>query len=135
MRAIGGRMSGEATSGEATSGGGVRWAGPAFAAAVLLSLVVLFWPSPPSGSAAVPGADKLVHAGLFLLLAATAALRFGAARRVLVLALVYAAGSELVQAGLLAERGGDAWDLLADGVGAVVGWQLVRRRQAAVRRS
>ncbi len=81
----------------------------------------------------VPGADKVVHAGLFLLLAATAALRFGAVPGVLVLTLVYAAGSELVQAALLAERSGDAWDLLADGVGAAAGWELVRRGGAAAR--
>jgi VanZ family protein len=77
----------------------------------------------------VPGADKAVHAGLFLLLAGTAALRFGAGLRVLALVLGYAALSELVQAGLLAERSGDAWDLLADAAGAVVGHQLVRRRR------
>ena len=76
---------------------------------------------------AVPGADKLVHAGLFLLLAGTAALRFGATARVLVSVLVYAVASELVQAALLSERSGDAWDVLADGAGAVAGWQLARR--------
>ena len=76
----------------------------------------------------VPGADKVVHAVLFLLLTATAALRFGAGARVLVLALVYAVASELVQAGLLAERSGDAWDVLADAGGAVAGWCLVRSR-------
>ncbi len=81
----------------------------------------------------VPGADKAVHAGLFLLLAGTAALRFGAAPLVLVLVLVYAAASELVQAALLAERSGDVWDLLADGLGAASGWELVRRRERAFR--
>ena len=82
----------------------------------------------------VPGADKAVHAGLFLLLTWTAALRFRATARVLVLALAYAVGSELVQAALLAERSGDAWDVLADAVGAVAGWLLVRRRGRLVRR-
>ncbi len=127
-------MSGRATSGRAASGeDSVRWAGPAFAAVGLLSLAVLFWPSPAGGGVAVPGADKAVHLGLFLLLAVTAALRFGAVVRVLVLALAYAAGSELVQASLLAERSGDAWDVLADAVGAAVGWLFVRRRQGAAR--
>ena len=97
---------------------------------MLLSLPVLFWPSPAGGGVTVPGADKLVHAGLFLLLAGTAALRFGAVAAVLAVALAYAAVSEVVQGVLLAERSGDAWDLLADGVGALVGWQLVRRREA-----
>ena len=76
----------------------------------------------------LPGADKLVHAGLFALLAVTAVLRFGAVRRVLLGVLAYAAFSELVQALLLAERSGDAWDLLADAVGALAGWYAVRRR-------
>ena len=78
----------------------------------------------------VPGADKIVHAGLFLLLASTAALRFGAGVPVLVLVLGYAVGSELVQAGLLAQRSGDAWDVLADAAGALAGWLAVRRREA-----
>ena len=95
---------------------------------MLLSLYVLFWPSPAGAGVTLPGADKLVHAGLFALLAATAALRFGAARRVLLVVLAYAAVSEVVQARLLAERSGDAWDLLADAVGALAGWYAVRRR-------
>ena len=81
----------------------------------------------------VPGADKLVHAGLFLLLAVTAALRFGARPVVLLVVLGYAAASEVVQAVLLAERSGDVWDLLADVVGAVAGHQLVRRRMRPAR--
>jgi len=98
---------------------------------VLLSLYTLFWPSPAGAGVTLPGADKLVHAGLFLLLAGTAGLRFGASTRVLVAVLAYAAGSELVQAALLAGRSGDALDLLADAVGAAAGWQLVRRRRWA----
>jgi VanZ family protein len=78
----------------------------------------------------LPGADKAVHAGLFLLLAATAALRFGVCPLVLGLVLGYATTSELVQAGLLAERSGDVRDLLADALGALAGWALVRRREA-----
>ena len=75
----------------------------------------------------------MVHAVLFLLLAGTAALRFGALLPVLVLVLGYAVASELVQAELLAERSGDAWDVLADAVGALAGWLAVRRRQAVAR--
>ena len=111
----------------------VRWAGPALAAVVLLSLYVLFWPSPAGGGVTVPGADKAVHAGLFLLLAGAAALRFGAVPVVLAVVLAYAVGSEVVQGLLLAERSGDVWDVLADAVGAVAGWQLVRRRAARSR--
>jgi VanZ family protein len=120
--------------GTASGGGDVRWAGPALAAAVLLSLYVLFWPSPAGAAVTLPGADKLVHLGLFLLLAGTAALRFGAVSAVLASVLGYAVASEVVQAVLLAERSGDAWDVLADVVGAVVGWHLVRRQQVTRRR-
>ena len=101
---------------------------------VLLSLYVLFWPAPAGSGVTVPGADKVVHAGLFLLLAGTAALRFGAVPAVLVVVLGYAVGSEVVQALLLAERSGDAWDVLADAVGAAAGWHLVRRREVVAPR-
>jgi VanZ family protein len=97
-------------------------------AAVLLSLYVLFWPY-PSGSGP-SGSDKVVHAGLFLLLAGTAALRFGASWSVLLVVLGYAALSEVVQALLLTRRSGDLLDLLADVVGALAGWLLAARRTA-----
>jgi VanZ family protein len=94
---------------------------------VLLSLYVLFWPSSAGSDVRIPGADKLVHAGLFLLLAVTARLRFGALPRVLAAVLVYAALSELVQALLLVQRSGDLLDLVADAAGATAGWLLVAR--------
>ena len=93
----------------------------------MLSGYVLFWPSPAGSRVTLPGADKLVHAGLFLLLALTARLRFGAAGRVLAALLVYAAVSELVQAVLLPRRSGDLLDLGADAAGALLGWALARR--------
>ena len=92
------------------------------------SLYVLFWPSPAGGGGPV-GADKVVHAVLFLLLAATARLRFGGRWPVLAVVLAYAGLSELVQAVALAERSGDLYDLVADGLGALAGWLLVGRRQ------
>ena len=92
------------------------------------SLYVLFWPS-PAGGGSPAGADKVVHAVLFLLLAATARLRFGGRWPVLGAVLAYAGLSELVQAVTLAERSGDLRDLLADALGAVAGWLLVGRRQ------
>jgi VanZ family protein len=90
----------------------------------LLSVYVLFWPSPAGSGVSVPAGDKLVHAGLFLLLALTSRLRFGSAARVLIAVLVYAALSEAVQAALLARRSGDLLDLLADAAGALAGWAL-----------
>ena len=94
---------------------------------VLLSLYVLFWPSPAGSDVAVPGADKLVHAGLFLLLALTARLRFGGLPQVLAAVLGYAALSELVQGLLLPSRSGDVLDLVADAAGALAGWLLAAR--------
>ena len=92
----------------------------------VVSLYALFWPR-PAGGPLFAGSDKVVHAGLFLLLAATARWRFGAAGRVLGAVLAYAGLSELVQAVGLSERSGDVLDLLADGVGAAVGWLLAGR--------
>ena len=114
----------------------VRGAGVAFAVVVVLSLYVLFWPDPQGSGVRVPGADKVVHAVLFALLAATARLRFGAVRPVLVAVLAYAALSEVVQAVVLSGRSGDALDLVADGAGAAAGWVAAgswpgRRRGAA----
>ena len=107
------------------------WATVAFVATVLLSLWVLFWPSPSGGGLSFPGADKLVHAGLFLLLAVTARRRFGALPAVLLAVLVYAALSEVVQAVLLTRRSGDLLDVVADAAGAAAGWLLAARRRRA----
>ena len=96
-------------------------------AVLAVSAYVLFWPDPAGPDSGLPGADKVVHALLFALLAATARLRFGPARAVLLAVVAYAAVSEVVQALLLSERSGDLWDLLADAVGALVGWSLTRR--------
>ena len=87
---------------------------------------MLFWPR-PAGGPLFPSSDKVVHLGLFLLLAAAARWRFGALRRVLVAVLVYAAVSELVQAVALDNRSGDVLDLLADAAGAVLGWFVAGR--------
>jgi len=98
---------------------------------------VLFWPEPVGGGSGLPGADKVVHVGLFALLAATARLRFGGDRRVLVALGAYAVVSELVQAALLTTRSGDGWDVLADLIGVAAGWWLtegaLRRRSRAAK--
>ena len=102
----------------------------ALVAAVLLSVWVLFAPD-AGGGPRFPGADKLVHAGLFGLLAATARWRFGSDRAVWLAVAGYAASSEVVQHLWLAGRTGDALDLLADLVGLALGWALVGRGTTA----
>ncbi|MDT7572791.1 MAG: hypothetical protein QOE05_2965 [Actinomycetota bacterium] len=104
-----------------------RRATAAFVAVVLLSLVVLFSPRTPSEQT-IPNLDKLVHAGLFALLAATTWWRFAAHRAALVAVLAYAAASELLQSLLLSRRDGDVRDVAADAAGALLGWLLVSRR-------
>ena len=61
--------------------------------------------------------DKLVHGGLFLLLAVTTRWRFGP----LGLVATYGVLSEIVPALLLPDRSGDPFDALADPVGALFG--------------
>jgi len=89
----------------------------AFAVVVLLSFTILFAPGsdvPPSP----PGADKLVHGGLFLALAVSgrwAGIRQGA----------------LIQAVPALHRDATVGDWLADVVGALAGlllWTLLTRR-------
>ena len=94
---------------------------------LVVSLYMLFWPDPGGPDTELPGADKVVHLLVFLALAGTARLRFGGAQAVLGAVLAYAAVSEVVQALVLSRRSGDLWDLLADVVGAALGWWAARR--------
>jgi VanZ family protein len=103
-----------------------RRATAAFAAVVLLSLVVLFSPRAPSEQT-IPNLDKVVHAGLFALLAATTWWRFAAHRAGLVAVIAYGALSELIQWAGLAHRDGDLRDFAADFAGALLGWLAVSR--------
>ena len=76
----------------------------AFAAAVLVSVVVLFAPADDVPSGLPPGTDKVVHAALFALLALTGR-RAGVRPRVLVPVLLgYAVLSEVVQGAALPGR-------------------------------
>ena len=111
-----------------------RRATVAFVAVVLLSLVVLFSPRAPSEHS-VPDLDKVVHAGLFLLLAATTWWRFGGARAGLVAVIAYGGASEIIQWLALANRDGDVRDFCADAAGAVLGWVVARNLAARRRRS
>ncbi|MDP3714488.1 MAG: VanZ family protein [Mycobacteriales bacterium] len=97
----------------------------ALAAAVLLSLYVLFAPD-PGGAPRFTGADKVVHVVLFALLAATARWRCGGRLPVWLAVAAYAVVSELVQGLLLVGRSGDPLDVVADLLGAGLGWWSVR---------
>lgn len=102
---------------------------------LLASLVVLFLPGPEVP--ATPGhTDKLVHAGLFAVLAV--AVRGVGVRPPATAARLagYAVVSEVLQAVLPLGRDGSVGDALTDGVGvllglaAVGGWGALRRRRA-----
>lgn len=91
-----------------------------FALAVIVQLIALYLPNPPSGGG-LPGSDKVVHAAVFL---APAMLGVLAGVRLVVLApllIAHAVVSEVVQHVLLAARGGDPWDAVADIVGVAAG--------------
>ena len=98
----------------------------AFGAALALSLAVLFWPS-GDGVSPFPQSDKVVHAGLFTLLAGTARWRFGARAVVLAALCAYGPLSEVVQSVLLPHRDGDWHDAAADLLGVTLGWLLAGR--------
>ena len=103
-----------------------------FAAVVLVSLVVLFTPGPETPSVH-PGVDKLIHMGMFAVLALTG-LRAGVPPARLACGLVaYAAVSEVLQAVLPIGRDGEVLDALADSLG--VGLALVAVRVVTPRRS
>lgn len=86
---------------------------------------MLFTPS-TGGPSLFDGSDKVVHALLFGALAATTRWRFGPGLLGLGLVAAYAVVSEVVQGVLLSTRSGDPYDVVADLVGAAVGWLLAR---------
>jgi VanZ family protein len=97
-----------------------------FAVAVLAQLVALYAPRAPS-EGGVPHLDKVVHLLLFAAVVCTG-LRAGAPRWVvLMLSVVQAPVSELLQWAVLPHRDGDLRDLLADLIGCALGWWLARR--------
>lgn len=81
----------------------------------------------------MPEFDKLVHGGLFLLLAVTTRWRFGPRLCLLATVAAYGVLSEIVQAVLLPDRSGDPFDALADTTGALLGWLLTRWWQRIAR--
>ena len=97
--------------------------------AVVLSVIILFAPRAPSEHV-IPHLDKLVHASLFLALAATTRWRFGPRRWALLTVVAYGIGSELIQWQFLVHRDGDWRDAAADTAGALLGWLVARRLQS-----
>jgi len=103
-----------------------------FAAVVVAQLVVLYAPRAPS-TGGVPGLDKLVHLTVFALVTATG-LRSTAPRWVVLLvSVVQAPVSEVLQLTVLAHRDGELLDVVADLAGCAAGWLAVegwaRRRR------
>jgi uncharacterized membrane protein len=92
----------------------------AFGAAVVVNLVVLYWPRQVSDGG-IPNADKVVHIAIFAGVMLTGA-RAGVPLSWLVgLLAVHAVSSELVQHWFLPNRSGDPRDVAADLVGVAVG--------------
>jgi VanZ family protein len=92
----------------------------AFAACLLLSLVVLFSPASEVPTN-VPVSDKLVHFLLFVALGVTGRLAGLAPVPLLAGLVAYAGVSEVLQAVLPINRDGDVLDALADALGVVIG--------------
>ena len=111
------------------------------AGAVVVQLVVLYWPNPASPPSSLPSFDKLVHATVFAAVAFTGT-RAGVPLVVLAVALAAHAGlSEVIQAAVLANRQGDGLDVVADLVGTALGlaaaaaWQSAGRARRGPRRA
>lgn len=94
-----------------------------FALVLAGQLVVLYAPRTPS-TGGVPGVDKVVHVAVFALVV-WAGLRAGVARSlVLLVSVVHAPVSELLQATLLPNRSGEPLDVVADLLGCALGFAL-----------
>lgn len=68
-----------------------------------------------------------MHLLLFALLAGTTRWRFGRGLLGLGLVAAYAVVSEIVQGALLTDRSGDPYDVVADLLGALLGWWVAGR--------
>lgn len=98
------------------------WRG-ALVAAVVVQLLVLYWPQ-PVGPEAPPGLDKVAHAAVFAAVALTGRAAGVPVVWLAVVLLVHAVLSEVLQESVLPARSGDPWDVAADVVGTVVGLAL-----------
>ena len=106
----------------------VRWIPAATIAATLFTLSSL--PGRTYGPSPFAGADKVVHATEYALLGAATVFAWERALASWLAATAFGATDELHQR-WVPERSSDGWDLLADGVGAMLGvalTQAIRRR-------
>jgi hypothetical protein len=106
----------------------------AFAVALAVQLVLLYWPRAVSTEDGLPW-DKLVHALVFGLVMWTGVRAGIPARPWLVVSLAHAVLSEVLQSTLLPDRAGDPWDSVADVVGVLLAAALVARNARNVTRS
>ena len=90
-------------------------------------MVVLLTPGSADGSLPFLQADKVVHAGVFALLAATGRWRCGPVAWVLLTVCACAPLSEVVQVFLLPHRDGDWRDAAADLLGVALGRRAAGR--------
>jgi hypothetical protein len=99
-----------------------------FVVAVLVQLVVLYWPSAPELGPLVPFADKIVHVAVFGVAVWTGRRAGIPVWALVVLFGVHAGLSEVLQDRLLDDRAGDRGDLVADFAGIALGCVLPRTR-------
>jgi hypothetical protein len=107
----------------------VTWAGNRarvlFGVALAAQLVLLYWPRAVQPAGDLPW-DKLVHAAIFGLVYLTG-VRAGLPWRAwLVVSLVHAPVSEVLQDALLPHRSGDPYDALADAFGVLVAFAVTQ---------
>lgn len=110
----------------------VRWLPAAILMAAIFTMSSFRVPPLPQGP--VVGVDKLIHAGVYGLLATLLYHATGRPVLAVVLTVAYGCTDELHQA-LVPGRFSDAFDALADAIGAVLGvastWALLRARPGA----
>lgn len=93
--------------------------------AVIIQVVVLYWPRPPSGAGGL-GLDKIVHVLIFAVPVALVILLTSRRRLTAAIFAAHALFSEVVQAAVLPQRSGDLPDLLADLLGVTLGVGLAQ---------
>jgi len=103
-----------------------RLARAVFAGAVVVNLVLLYWPRSVGVGGGLPHLDKAVHLLVFAAVAWSGLQAKVPASWLLPLLALHAGASELVQARLLPGRSGDGADVVADLVGILAGTALAR---------